>query len=231
MKKVIIIEDELNIGELVQLHLEDMECETRLFTDGLEGFKYAVKHPFDLLVLDINLPGMNGIDICSGLREAGIGTPILMLTARTEEADKIIGLESGADDYITKPFSIREFLARVKAIFRRAEMGKEEVQQKKLLITYKGLEINLAKRKVREKGRTIDLSPKEFDLLYLLASHPGVTFDRKDLLHRVWTQEYAGYEHTVNSHINRLRNKIEKDPDHPRYVLTTWGVGYRFNDE
>jgi DNA-binding response OmpR family regulator len=189
---------------------------------------YCQKQSFDLLVLDINLPGTNGMEICRILRNERILHPILMLTARGEEMDKVAGLELGADDYMTKPFSIKEFIARVKVIFRRSEV---EVQEKSLpLIVFKNLSIDKDKRIVLLNGQRLDLTPKEFDLLFLLASNPGVTYDRKKLLNQIWGYDFEGYEHTVNTHINRLRMKIENDVHNPEYVLTTWGVGYRFND-
>lgn len=231
MKEVIIIEDEKDIAELIQIHLQDMGCKVIRFVDGQAGYEYAVTHPFDLLVLDINLPGMNGFDICRKLRTEKIKSPILMLTARTEEIDKVLGLETGADDYVTKPFSIREFLARVKAIFRRVEIDKEELIEEQSQIVYKSLSIDRKKRKVSLKDKRLDLTPKEYELLLLLASNPGITYDRKELLKLVWGYDFEGYEHTVNSHINRLRAKLEADPNTPMYILTTWGVGYRFNDQ
>ena len=231
MKKVVIIEDELNIAELLRLHLADLGADLVLFADGQEGFGYVSKQPFDLLILDINLPGMNGMDICSRLREMGMTAPIMMLTARTEEEDKVMGLEIGADDYITKPFSIREFLARVKAIFRRREIDQASTNDAQAIINYKALLIDRRKRLVTKNEEVLELTPKEFDLLLLLASNPGVTYDRKELLNLVWGYDFEGYEHTVNSHINRLRNKLETNPNHPEYVLTTWGIGYKFNDQ
>jgi DNA-binding response OmpR family regulator len=230
VKSVIIIEDELSIADLIALHLKDMGCQVMIFTNGAEGFEHASRSSFDLLILDINLPGMNGLEICHRIRGARITSPILMLTARTEEIDKVLGLETGADDYITKPFGIREFLARVKAIFRRSDLDKEDAAAEQKGISIKDLTIDHKKRKVEMSGRRIELTPKEYDLLYLLASNPGVTFDRRELLSKVWGYDFEGYEHTVNSHINRLRGKIEKDPNHPEYVLTTWGVGYRFTE-
>lgn len=229
MKKVIIIEDEKDIAELVQLHLEDLDCKVKSFRNGQEGYEYALNNSFDLMILDINLPDKNGIEICKALRKVDIHSPILMLTARSEEIDKVIGLETGADDYMTKPFSIRELVARVKAILRRVEIDTTP-PEKAEAITFKNLYIDKAKRKVLLNERRIELTPKEFDLLYLLASNPGVTYDRKDLLNLVWSYDFEGYEHTVNSHINRLRSKVESDPNKPEYVLTTWGVGYRFAD-
>lgn len=229
MGKVVIIEDEQDIADLLELHLEDLDLETVSFRNGKEGYEYSLTNPFDVMILDINLPGKNGIEICRDLRAAKINSPILMLTARSEEIDKVLGLETGADDYITKPFGIREMIARVKAMLRRVSIDTDDEGEHKL-ISYKELEIDTAKRKVSLAGERIELTPKEFDLLLLLASNPGVTYDRKDLLNLVWSYDFDGYEHTVNSHINRLRSKIEEDPSKPEYVLTTWGVGYRFKD-
>lgn len=228
MKRVLIIEDERDISELITLHLEDMECHITAFRDGREGYNHALNSPFDLLILDINLPSMNGIDICRSLRANKINSPILMLTARSEEMDKVLGLDTGADDYITKPFSIRELIARVKAMLRRVDIDNKVEEGE--VIQYRAMHLDKSKRKVTIGSDRIDLTPKEFELLYLMASNPGVTYDRKDLLNLVWGYDFEGYEHTVNSHINRLRSKIEKDPAAPEYVMTTWGVGYRFND-
>lgn len=228
MKRVLIIEDEQDISELITLHLEDMNCQIMSFRDGREGYMYALKNAFDLMLLDINLPSMNGIEICKSLRANKVNSPILMLTARSEELDKVLGLETGADDYITKPFSIRELIARVKAMLRRVDIDTNTEESQ--IIVYREMYLDKSKRKVSIANQRIELTPKEFDLLYLMATNPGVTYDRKDLLNLVWGYDFEGYEHTVNSHINRLRSKIEKDPAAPEYVLTTWGVGYRFND-
>jgi DNA-binding response OmpR family regulator len=227
-KKVIIIEDDKDISNVLDIHLRDLGCEVKRFSDGTEGLSHCLKNPFDLLVLDINLPGTNGMEVCRVLRSERVNFPILMLTARGEEMDKVAGLELGADDYMTKPFSIKEFIARVKVIFRRTEADNQEKTEP--VIIYKQLSIDKAKRIVTLKGERLDLTPKEFDLLYLLASNPGVTYDRKKLLNQIWGYDFEGYEHTVNTHINRLRIKIETDVHNPEYVLTTWGVGYRFND-
>lgn len=229
MRKVIIVEDEKDIAELIEVNLEDLDCEVKMFHNGKDGYEYALNNPFDLMILDINLPGMNGIDICRSLRVDKINTPIIMLTARSEEIDKVIGLETGADDYLTKPFSVRELLARVKAVLRRVDIETKS-DDGVAVIEYRDMYLDKKKRKLTLNKERIELTPKEFDLLYLLASNPGVTYDRKDLLNLVWSYDFEGYEHTVNSHINRLRSKIEKDPTSPDYVLTTWGVGYRFND-
>lgn len=231
MKNIVIIEDESNIAELLSLHLADIGCRAIHFENGETGLAYVLKHEPDVLVLDLNLPGKNGLEICREIREKNLTFPIIMLTARTEEEDKVKGLELGADDYITKPFGIREFLARVKAVCRRFEKEKVDASHEPQEIFFRELQIDKAKRIVMLQGSRLELTPKEFDLLYLLASNKGVTYDRKKLLNLVWGYDFEGYEHTVNTHINRLRAKIEKDPNQPEYVLTTWGVGYRFNDE
>jgi DNA-binding response OmpR family regulator len=175
------------------------------------------------------LPNVDGLKICKEVRKKEEYTPILMLTSKSEEIDKVIGLEVGADDYLTKPFGIREFIARVKAIFRRTE-AMQKVIENQSDISIGDIVIEISKRRVTLKGERLELTPKEFDLLLLLASHPGTTYTREQLLNILWGYQYNGYEHTVNSHINRLRSKIEKDLSNPNYILTSWGVGYRFND-
>lgn len=233
MHKVLVVEDDPDIIELISLHLSDLDCEVTREMNGAAGFEKAKSQKFDLIVLDLMLPGMDGIAICQKLRALDIFTPILMLTAKAEEFDKVLGLESGADDYLTKPFGIREFIARVKAILRRQQIHNTTNDEGvvKTEIKQGDLHIDITKRKVIRKGERIDLTPKEFDLLCLMAENPGRSFDRDQLLSTVWGYEFSGYEHTVNSHINRLRTKIETDISNPKYILTTWGVGYRFNDE
>lgn len=228
-KRVLIVEDDRNIAELLELHLKDLDCDVAISLNGLEGYKMAIEESFDLFLLDVMLPGMDGIEICRRLRHEKPNVPILMLTARTEEIDKVLGLETGADDYMTKPFSIRELQARVKGLFRRSHQLLEP--DAKRIISSGEMVIDLDKRKVTMNKIRLELTPKEFDLLSLLATHPGTTYSRQRLLNLVWGYEYEGYEHTVNSHINRLRSKIEKDLNDPRYILTTWGVGYRYNDQ
>lgn len=230
-KKVLIVEDDQDISELLEIHLKDLYCEVSIEGNGQKGYDLAKSEPFDLIILDINLPDKNGLDICRDLRNQKVKTPILMLTARSEEIDKILGLETGADDYLTKPFSVREFIARVKAIFRRIEMITSTDEDDDERIQIQGLDIDKGKRKVLKNGERIELTPKEFDLLFLLANHPGKSYTRERLLSLVWGYEFNGYEHTVNSHVNRLRAKIEDDLNAPKYIMTTWGIGYRFNDE
>jgi DNA-binding response OmpR family regulator len=229
MRKVLLIEDDRAISDLVRLHLTDLQYEVEQVFDGKEGMLRAMENQHCLIVLDLMLPGMDGITICQRLRSEKVGTPILMLTSKAEEIDKVLGLETGADDYMTKPFSVRELVARVKALLRRMDHAPAPAA-KTGDIGIPGLHINTQKRAVEAHGRRVELTPKEYDLLLHLASHPGVTFTREELLSKVWGYEFSGYEHTVNSHINRLRNKVEKNIATPEFILTTWGVGYRFVD-
>ncbi len=232
MEKILLIEDDPHIGELVSIHLKDLNCSVEIVTDGRAGYEKASTGNYSLIILDIMLPGMDGLEVCRMLRADKVNTHILMLTAKSEEIDKVLGLETGADDYLTKPFSIREFIARVKAILRRlGPLNKETASQNQEHLVYEDLSIDLTKRKVVMKDKTLELTPKEFDLLTLLASKPGWVYSRTDLLNKVWGYNFNGYEHTVNSHINRLRSKIEPDVNNPTYILTSWGIGYKFNDE
>ncbi|MEL7146396.1 MAG: response regulator transcription factor [Bacteroidota bacterium] len=231
MKRVLLIEDDLHIKELLEIHLNDLDCKLTVRMNGTEGMKIALTENFDLMVLDVMLPGVDGLEICRRVRAEKITTPILMLTARSEEIDKILGLETGADDYLTKPFSVREFIARVKAIFRRVDLLSASTKNKQEILYFGTLTIDKEMRKVSVDDKRIELTPKEFDLLALLATSPGRSYSREQLLSIIWGYEFSGYEHTVNSHINRLRAKIEPDMNHPTFIMTTWGVGYRFNDE
>jgi len=231
-RNVLVVEDDRDIIELLQIHLGDLNCDIKAIEDGNEGLETALTESFDLIILDVMLPGMEGTEICRRIRGKEITTPVLMLTAKSEEFDKVLGLEMGADDYITKPFSIREFIARIKALLRRAERtNPAEAGNTGPVYTYGDLAIDLDKRRVTSAGTRIDLSPKEFDLLSVLAANPGKSYDRSKLLSLIWGYDFDGYEHTVNSHINRLRTKIEPDPAKPTYILTNWGVGYRFNED
>jgi DNA-binding response OmpR family regulator len=232
-KKVLIIEDDPQIVELLEIHLNDLGCQLQKAYDGDSGLRLALQGGHDLLILDLMLPKMDGLEICRRLRAKELRTPILMLTAKSEEIDKVLGLEMGADDYLTKPFGVREFIARVKAIFRRTEMTENQSVGKNgnNPLRFGNLTLDLDLRRLTIGGNRVELSPKEFDLLSLLASNPGKSYDRARLLDLIWGYEFEGYEHTVNSHINRLRSKIEPDIANPTYILTTWGVGYRFNEE
>lgn len=232
MPRVLIIEDDKDIAELVSIHLTDLVCEIKHCATGESGLATSLEESFDLIILDLMLPGIDGLEVCRRMRAREITSPVLMLTAKSEEIDKVVGLEIGADDYLTKPFSIREFVARVKAILRRQRIHEKTGDHAMTnALRIGNLVIEQDKRKVKLDGNRIELTPKEYDLLVLLASHPGRSYSREDLLNLIWGYEFSGYEHTVNSHINRLRSKIESDFSKPRYILTTWGVGYRFSDE
>jgi len=231
--KILVVEDQIDIGELIKLNLETMNFEVAHCKSGLEGYNRARQCRWDAIVLDIMLPGINGLEICQRLRDEGDHTPILMLTAKKSEADRVVGLEVGADDYLTKPFSVRELQARIKALLRRVSFLQQDLQVKDgrdQPLTFGELSIDISKRKVAINGRVVGLTAKEFDLLLYMASHPGEVFTRDQLLNAVWGYQHSGYEHTVNSHINRLRSKLEPDSAEPNYVLTVWGVGYKFHD-
>jgi len=230
--RILVIEDDPDIRELVSLNLRDLNFEVEAAADGELGYQLASEDSFDLIVLDLMLPGLNGLEVCRRLRGKENFTPILMLTSLNSETDRVVGLEMGADDYLVKPFSIRELQARVKAMLRRVEQLGRSLDRKsdEEMLAVGELEINFAKREVRCRGDSVDLTGTEFDLLGYLAKRPGHVFSRADLLDKVWGYHHSGYEHTVNSHINRLRTKIELDPSQPEFVLTVWGVGYRFRD-
>ncbi len=229
MRKVLVIEDTPEIAELVRMHLLDLGCEVKLAADGAVGLAEAEANHFDLVILDLMLPGLNGLEVCKRLRGRSDYTPVLMVTSKSSELDRVLGLELGADDYLTKPFSVIELMARVKAIFRRVDaLGAGAPKAAPKTITAGELVIDVDRRVVTLAGRAIDLTAKEFDLLAFFAAQPGRVFNRGQLLDKVWGYSHSGYEHTVNSHINRLRSKIEQDPAKPRYILTVWSVGYKF---
>jgi DNA-binding response OmpR family regulator len=226
-RRILIVEDEADIAELLALHLRDLCDEVVIATDGYEGLRQAHARDWSLVVLDLRLPGPDGLSICRSLRRDRRYTPILMLTSKSSELDRVLGLELGADDYVTKPFSVSELLARVRALFRRVDSlsrGRDEPLQP---LALGRLEIDPACRLVRVDDRPVDLTAREFDLLLHFARHPGRVFRRSELLDSVWGYGHDGYEHTVNSHINRLRAKIERDPSHPDCIVTVWGVGYK----
>jgi DNA-binding response OmpR family regulator len=230
-RKVLIIEDDKDIARLAELHLKDAGYEVSMAYDGNAGLKQALAGPFDLIILDLMLPGVDGLEICRRMRASSAYTPILMLTAKSSELDRVLGLEIGADDYMTKPFSVRELTARVKALFRRVEALRAEASQgRQKMVRAGGLSIDGEKHTVTLDGNSVALTAKEFDLLVQFAGHPGRVYTRLELLDLVWGYGYEGYEHTVNSHINRLRAKIEKNPAEPRYILSVRGVGYKFTD-
>ena len=230
MEKALIIEDDQDISELIAIHLSDMNLEVDKAFDGKDGLMKALNNKYRFILLDIRLPLLDGFEVCKRIRQEKINTPVLMITSKSEEIDKVLGLEIGADDYISKPFGIRELLARVKAVLRRAEMTARAQKEKDVKFHCEQLFINVGMRIVEVDGKRVELSPKEFDLLVHLVSNPGKTYSRMQLLNHVWGYEFEGFEHTVNSHINRLRSKIEKNMGQPEYILTTWGVGYKFRE-
>lgn len=228
--KVLVVEDHREIADLVKLHLGDIDCRTKLAFDGASGLADAEANHYDLIILDLMLPGESGLEICRRLRARDDYTPILMLTSRTSELDRVLGLEMGADDYLTKPFSILELQARVKAIFRRVKAIATGSMGSNVIVRAGHMTIDADRRRVTLRGQEVDLTAKEFDLLLHLAQNRGRVYTREQLLDFVWGYNHTGYQHTVNSHINRLRSKIEEDPANPLYVRTVWGVGYKFSE-
>lgn len=226
--KILIVEDNQDIANLIQLHTRDIDCESDIAHDGEQAMLMFKKQAYDLVILDLMLPVMDGLEVCRQLRTQASYVPILMLTSKSSELDRVLGLEVGADDYITKPFSIPELMARIKAQFRQIDALQGNASSEQSNIHFDGLNIDISKHQVEVRGNEILLTAREFDLLLYFASHPGQVYTRTQLLEKVWGYHYEGYEHTVNSHINRLRAKIEEDPANPRYILTVWGVGYRF---
>ena len=230
--RLLLVEDDPDINQLICLNLSALNYDVTSCEDGAKGLELAQTQQYDLILLDVMLPGVDGLSICKTLRQQQCFTPILMLTAKKSESDRVIGLEVGADDYLTKPFSILELQARVKAMLRRVQfqaevsIEKEEASNK---ISFGDIEIMKESRNVMVCGNSVQLTAKEFDLLLYLASYPGRVFSRNELLDAVWGYQHCGYEHTVNSHVNRLRANLERDPAKPDYVLTVWGVGYKFN--
>lgn len=228
MQNILLVEDDPEITRLIKLHFDAGQYGLTCCGTGKEALKNIEAENYQLIMLDISLPDSNGMEICKKLRATDVHTPVMMLTCHAEESDKVLALELGADDYVTKPFGILELMARAKAIMRRSNRLPATSEQKE--ITSADLIIDADKRKASLKGVRLDLTVKEFDLLWLLASNPGKTFTRKELLQEIWGFAFAGYEHTVTSHINRLRLKLESDLNHPKYILTAWGSGYRFTE-
>ena len=230
-RRILVVEDEQDIADLVALHLCDVCDELIVAADGYEGMRLATRENWALIILDLRLPGPDGLEICRTVRRERPYQPILMLTSKSSELDRVLGLETGADDYLTKPFSVLELVARVRAIFRRIEnmQSRAPVAEAGDAALHVGeLTIDAHRREVTLGGRTVELTAREFDLLSFFARNPGRVFRRADLLDKVWGYGHEGYEHTVNSHINRLRAKIEDNPSNPEMIVTVWGVGYKF---
>lgn len=229
-RHVLVIEDEDDIAQLVKLQLTGLSCDVKVLNDGKAGLAEALAQPYDLVVLDLMLPGIDGLEICRRLRSEQRYTPILMLTSRSTELERVLGLEMGADEYLTKPFSVLELVARVKALFRLVDMLAAPAPEGQKSIESKDLKIDIERHEVTVRQVPICLTAKEFQLLLHFARNPGRVYSRSQLLDQVWGYSHSGYEHTVNSHINRLRAKIEANPDEPEYIQTVWGVGYKFRN-
>jgi two-component system, OmpR family, alkaline phosphatase synthesis response regulator PhoP len=227
---LLIIEDDENISSAIQEYFSRAGYSVSTAGDGLAGIELAAKARPDAIVLDLMLPKMDGLAVCKELRLKAPQMPILMLTAKDDVVDKVLGLEMGADDYITKPFSLRELEARIKSVLRRSRAGVATDGQDEAPIQRGNLRIDPIRREVTIGEKQVELTPKEFDLLRLFASNPGRVFPRKYLLEKIWDYSYEGYDRTIDSHINRLRAKIEQNPDNPQLVLTVWGIGYKFTD-
>jgi DNA-binding response OmpR family regulator len=230
--RLLVIEDDEKILEAITEYFSRAGYEVETAVDGLSGVQAALNERPDAIVLDLMLPKMDGLAVCRELREKASYIPILMLTAKDDVVDKVLGLEMGADDYITKPFSLRELEARIKSVMRRVRAAaRAEGASEDAPIIRGRLRIDPAKREVTVGDRQVELTPKEFELLRLFAANPGRVFPRKYLLEKIWDYSYEGYDRTIDSHINRLRAKIEENPENPQMVLTVWGIGYKFSDE
>ncbi len=231
-RRVLIVEDDPDIAQLISMHVAEAGYEAVQVETGEAGLEVFNASVPDLVVLDLMLPGIDGLEVCKQIRKQNERIPVLMLTAKSTELDRVLGLELGADDYLTKPFSVVELMARIKALFRRVEALSASTPEPDTqpLLSFSELTIDTRRHKVTSTKGEIDLTAREFDLLLYLASSPGQVFSRAQLLDAVWGYDHDGYEHTVNTHINRLRIKIETDPAKPEYVQTVWGVGYKFKD-
>ncbi len=230
---ILVAEDQADIRELIVLNLQQSGYQVQAVADGSAALACQLEHAADLLVLDLMMPGMDGLEVCKALRARGRATPILMLTAKSTELDRVLGLELGADDYLTKPFSMAELLARVKALLRRAELLRAAAlapASPAQTVRNGELEILPSRREVRVHGGPLEFTALEFELLLHFASHPGRVFSRAQLLDAVWGYTHEGYEHTVTTHINRLRAKLERDPMQPQFILTVRGAGYKMRD-
>jgi DNA-binding response OmpR family regulator len=227
-KKILIVDDNKSIRKMVADYLRPRGYEVEEAIDGIQGLDRGLSSSPNIIILDVVMPGIDGFKLCQLLREKGINTPILMLTEKATLEDKVTGFSYGADDYLAKPFSPLELELRIQALLRRAPV--EPQQQGQKLIKHGDLEIDLDRHTVTIGGKEVSLTPIEFDILKLLASSPGYVYSRQDLLSVIWDTAYEGYKRNIDPHVNRLRTKIEENPKKPKYVLTVWGVGYKFND-
>lgn len=226
--QILVVEDESDLGDLVVMHLSDLDAQVELVSDGIQALERIKSGVWDAVVLDLRLPGMDGLDICRSVRADGNQVPIMMLTSRDTELDRVLGLEIGADDYLTKPFSIPELKARIKALIRRSRQQASVQNNEKAKLTIGPMVLDRRTHNARLAGVELSLTVKEFELLWFFASSPGEAFSRSELLDKVWGYGHDGYEHTVNSHINRLRNKLQKSYPSHEFIETVWGLGYRY---
>lgn len=230
--KILVVEDDQGIQRMLSDYFKHIGYEVATASDGESGIRAALEERPDAVILDVMLPKTDGYSVCRHIRERNPALPILILTAKDDVVDKVLGLEMGADDYITKPFSLRELEARLKSVLRRMRAKvKEGDEDDQAPIVRGNLKIIPGRRETTINGQHVELTPKEFELLALFAAHPGRVYSRKYLLENIWDYTYSGYDRTIDSHINRLRAKIEEDPEHPKMILTVWGVGYKFADE
>ncbi len=231
-EKLLIVEDDTAIQRMISDYFRHVGYEVITASDGEAGARMAISDRPTAMILDLMLPKLDGLSVCRQVRERNSSLPIIMLTAKDDVVDKVVGLEMGADDYLTKPFSLRELEARLKTVLRRTRNRPSDDEDGDQAPIIRGnLRIDPSRREVTIAGKAVELTPKEFELLSLFAAHPGRVYSRKFLLENVWDYTYSGYDRTIDSHINRLRAKIEEDPDEPKMVMTVWGVGYKFNDE
>lgn len=233
MSNIVIVEDDKSIAEMLQFHMREQGFDVTYFSDGELARQYLLEESCSLVILDIMLPGCNGLDVCKQVRHEKPELPILMLTSLSGEADRVIGLELGADDYLTKPFSMRECVARVKALLRRSQLAhndKEEANSAEQLQIAE-LTLDARSRVVQLGSKPVELTAREFDLLFYLVKNKGRVFSRSQLLDAIWGYSHDGYEHTINTHINRLRNKLKRNEEKADFIQTVWGVGYKFSDE
>ncbi len=232
--RILVVEDDAELCELVAGRLRETGYEVDTAATGVEALRRVEAHVPDLVILDIMLPELDGLEVCRRLRADHPLLYIIMLTARTGEIDRVVGLEVGADDYVTKPFSLQELVARVRSALRRLRLTHEQAMEPadaEAVFAYDDLSIDPMRREVRRAGDLLHLTVREFDLLLFLTRNPDRPFTRMQLLDKVWDIQYEGYDRTVDSHVQRLRAKIEDDPGNPRYIRTVWGVGYKFQSE
>jgi two-component system, OmpR family, response regulator len=229
VKRVLLVEDDYHLSEILRVHLHGDGYALEHACDGRHGLALVERGGWDAVILDLMLPGIDGLEICRRARDLARYTPIIITSARGSEVHRILGLEMGADDYLAKPFSVLELLARLKALMRRVDAISRSMRIDSQSIDAGGLHIDRLTRQARLNDRTLDLTPREFDLLHYFAQHPERIFSRIELLNRIWGSRHDGYEHTVNTHINRLRGKIEVDPRQPTRIVTVWGMGYKFS--